>query len=107
MSAPRDRLQALAGCADAAGLRSAIARMCAEFGTVTNMDILTIAEADKRRALCFLRLESSAQELRLMTACGVPRFGEDLLVIVDLACAAPPADRDPGAAQPVRLLTTA
>lgn len=107
MSAPQDRLQALAGCADAASLRSAVGLLCAEFGKVTNMDILTMAESEKRRALCFLRLESAAQELRLMAACGVPRFGEDLLVIVDLVCAAPPADPGPEAAQPARLLTIA
>jgi hypothetical protein len=92
MSSRRDRLQSLAGCADTASLRSAVGLLCAEFGKVTSMDILTMAEAEKRRALCFLRLESSAQELRLMTACGVPRFGEDLLVIVDLARTAPRAD---------------
>jgi hypothetical protein len=43
-----------------------------------------MAEAEKRRALCFLRLESEAQERRLMEALGASRLGEDLLVIVDL-----------------------
>jgi len=92
MSVPLDRLQSLAGCGDTASLRSAVGQMCAEFGKVTNMDILTMAEAEKHWALCFLRLESSAQERQLMTACGVPRFGEDLLVIVDLARATPHAN---------------
>ena len=39
---------------------------------------------EKRRALCFLRLESEAQERQLMSSLGVPRFGNDVLVIVDL-----------------------
>jgi hypothetical protein len=41
--------------------------------------------AKKRRALCLLRLGSAAQEERLMTSVGAARFGDDLLVIVDLA----------------------
>lgn len=51
---------------------------------MTHIDILTMAEAERRRALCFLRLESVAQERQLMTTLGVRRFGEDLLMVVDL-----------------------
>ena len=46
-------------------------------------------EAEKRRALCFLRLESQAQESELMASLGVTRFGNDVLVIVDLPAGAP------------------
>ncbi len=80
-----DRLTALAGCGDTASLRSAVSELCAEFGKVTRIDILTMSEAEKRQALCFLRLESAAQERQLMTNLGASRFGDDLLVIVDLA----------------------
>lgn len=80
----QERLQSLRACRDTLTLRSAIGELCAEFGKVTRIDILTMAEAQKRRALCFLRLESQAQELRLMASLGVSRFGEDLLVVVDL-----------------------
>ena len=80
-----ERLKSLAGCGDVASLRSAVSELCAEFGNVTRIDILTMAEAERRRALCFLRLESEAQERRLMNSLGVCRFGNDLLVIVDLA----------------------
>jgi len=80
----RDRLHSLEDCGDAASLRSAVGELCAEFGRVTRIDILTMAEAEKRRALCFVRLESEAQELRLMASLGVARFGNDVLVIVDL-----------------------
>ena len=80
----RERLQSLEGCGDADSLRSAVGELCAEFGKVTRIDILTMAEADKRQALCFLRLESEAQEMRLMASLGASRFGEDVLVVVDV-----------------------
>ena len=79
-----DRLKALAGCGDTVRLKSAIHELCAEFGRVTSIDILTMSEAEKRLALCFLRLESEAQELRLMSSLGVSRFGSEVLVVVDL-----------------------
>ena len=79
-----ERLKTLGGCSDPAGLRSALRELCTEFGRLTRLDVFTMAEAEKRRALCFLRLESEAQERQLMTALGAARLGEDLLVIVDL-----------------------
>jgi hypothetical protein len=84
MTLAAERLKALAGCGDAASLRSAVSELCTGFGKVTRMDIFTMAEAQKRRALCFLRLESEAEERRLMSTLGASRMGEDLLVIVDL-----------------------
>ena len=81
----RERVESLACCCDTASLRSAISELCAEFGKITRIDILTMAEAEKRRALCFLRLESEAQEKQLMSSLGASRFGNDVLVIVDLA----------------------
>jgi hypothetical protein len=89
VSASPDRLKSLAGCGDAASLRSAVGALCAEFGKVLRMDIFTMAEAEKRRALCLLRLESPAQESELMTSLGASRFGDDVLVIVDLPANAP------------------
>ena len=80
----RERLESLGGCADVGSLRSAVTDVCAEFGKVTKIDVLMMTEAQKRRALCFLRLESSAQEQLLIADLGATRLGEDLLVIVDL-----------------------
>ena len=80
-----ERLKALTGCDDPDRLKSAIHELCAEFGKVTSMDILTLSEAEQRRALCFLRLESEAQEIELMSRLGVSRFGNEVLVVVDLA----------------------
>jgi hypothetical protein len=86
-SAAADRLKPFAGCHDVGSLNSAVREMCAEFGKVTHIDILTMAEAEKRRALCFLRLESEAQERQLMASLDACRFGNDVLVIVDLPSA--------------------
>ena len=80
----RDRLESLAGCGDTATLRSAVSDLCAEIGKVTRIDMFTMAEAEKRRALCFLRLESEAQEAQLIVSLGGSRFGNDVLVVVDL-----------------------
>ena len=80
----RDRLESLAGGGDTATLRSAVSDLCAEIGKVTRIDMFTMAEAEKRRALCFLRLESEAQEAQLIVSLGGSRFGNDVLVVVDL-----------------------
>jgi hypothetical protein len=37
--------------------------------------------------VCFLRLESESQESRLMASLGWGRFGQDVLVVVDLSAA--------------------
>jgi hypothetical protein len=83
----RDPLKSLAGCADVATLSCAVRELCAGFGKVIRIDVLTMAEAEQRRALCFLRLESADQEEQLMSSLGASRFGDDVLVIVDLPAA--------------------
>ena len=83
-AALRGWLESLTGCCDAAGVRSAVTSLCADFGKVTQIDVLTLALEEKRQAVCLLRLESNAQEKRLMSSLGISRFGDDLLVIVDL-----------------------
>ena len=80
----RERLKSITGCCDVATLKSAVSELCTEFGRVTRIDVFTMTEAQKRRALCFLRLESPAQECELMTTLGASRFGEDVLVVLDL-----------------------
>jgi hypothetical protein len=81
--------QSLAGCCDAAGVRSAVGELCAQYGKVVRLDVLTMARAQKRQALCFMRLESPAQEQDLIAGLGAARFGDDLLVIVDLDMSRP------------------
>lgn len=84
MSTCAERLKSLTGCGDVASLRSALQELCTEFGKVTRLDVLTLAEAERRRALCLLRLESAAEEQQLMTTLRASRFGDDVLIVVDL-----------------------
>jgi hypothetical protein len=84
----REQLKSLAECKDVASLRTTIHEFCAGLGEIAHMDILTMKQPGKRQALCFLRLESAAQEQQLMTNLGVTRFGNELLCVVDL-----PADQ--------------
>jgi hypothetical protein len=84
MRTSADQLKSLANCSDVASLRSALEALCTEFGRLTRLDVLTLAEAERRRALCLLRLESAAQEQQLMTTLSASRFGDDVLIVVDL-----------------------
>ena len=77
-------LKDLVQCGDVRSLESALRTLCAEYGSVSQLDILTMIDAGKRKAVCLLRLDSSEQEQNLMTKLGAGRFGEDLCVVVDL-----------------------
>jgi hypothetical protein len=80
----RDWLKALAGCKDVASLRSTVHELCTGLGEISHFDVLTLSRSGKHQALCFLRLESAAQEQQLMANLGVTRFGNELLFVVDL-----------------------
>ena len=77
-------LKDLTQCGDVGSLQSALRALCSEFGSVSQLDILTMIDAGKRQAVCLLRLDSAEQEQNLMTTLGAGRFGEDLCVVVDL-----------------------
>lgn len=95
----RDLLKSLTECSDVANLRAAICELSSEFGEIARMEILTVKRPGKRQALCLLRLESAAQERRLLANPGVTRFGSELLYVVDLPAdparlAEPDSDHD-------------
>ena len=71
-------------CTDAAGLNRAIQELCTESGIVARIDIRTLVKSGKRQALCFLRIDSAAQQEQLMRTLGLTRCDDDLLLIVDL-----------------------
>ena len=83
-------LKDLALCGDAGSLGSVLRALCSEFGSVSRLEILTMTDAGKRRAVCLLRVASPAQEPELMAKLGANRFGEDLCVVVDLSAPAQP-----------------
>jgi hypothetical protein len=78
-------LPTLAACRDVETLRAEIRSLCADFGPPSNIEILTMVEAGKRRAVCLMRLETAAQEARMAAKLGIGRFGDDLFVVVELA----------------------
>jgi hypothetical protein len=80
----RVQLDALVSRGDPGELQSALREVCGQFGKVVSLDVVTMAEAGKRHALSFLRLESQAQESALMASLGALRFGGEVLVVVDL-----------------------
>jgi len=88
----RDLLKSLAGCEDLASLKGTIAELFTQFGEIAQMDLLTMTQPGKRQALCFLRLASAAQEQQAIANLGVTRFGNELLLVVDLPAAQAHAD---------------
>jgi len=89
---------ALAGCKDVTNLRSAIRERFTEFGEIAQLDILIMHQPERRQALCFVQLESAAQERQLMANLGGARFGNELLFVVDLPTEAKLAER-PGSSE--------
>jgi len=75
---------ALAGCKDVASVRSAIHELCTGFGELSHLDVFALSRSGKHQALCFFRFESAAQERQLMASLGASRFGNDLLLVVDV-----------------------
>lgn len=78
-------IPALAHCRDVASLKTELQSLCAAYGSAPHIDILTMVEAGKRRAVCLLRLETAVQEERMAAQFGLGRFGDDLFVVVELA----------------------
>lgn len=77
-------LDSLQNCADVNSLRLGLRSLCARFGSIAQLDILTARQAGKLQAICFLRMDSPAQEQQVMSELGIGRFGGDLVVVVDL-----------------------
>ena len=108
----------LCKCADIAALRTALQEMCAPFGTVRRMDILTAVHEGRQQAICFLRMATPEQEqalMRLLGICflrmatpeqeqalmrllGVGRFGGEIVFVVDLDAPPPSEDSGPSSA---------
>ncbi len=77
-------LQELSHCGDVRSLESALRAFCSGFGSVSHLDVLSMVGAEKRQAVCLLRLNSPEQERALMARLGAIRFGDDLCVVVEM-----------------------
>ena len=82
MSSPE--LDQLDGRHDLAGLRAALHDLCSRFGSVRHLTILPAHHVGRQQALCFLRMASSEDEARIMTALGIGRFGGELVLVLNL-----------------------
>ena len=82
MSSPE--LDLLDGQHDLAGLRAALHDLCSRFGSVRHLTILPANHVGRQQALCFLRMASSEDETRIMTALGIGRFGGELVLVLNL-----------------------
>src|SRR6185369_5573070 len=79
----------LGRCGDIQSLRTALVHLCSGFGPLSNLEILTMKEAGRRRAVCLLRLASMERQKELMATLGASRFGDQACVVVDM----PPQDQ--------------
>ena len=74
----------LSPCTDVKSLESEMLTLCSEFGSLSQLDILTMIDSGKRQAVCLLRLDSPTHEQGLISKLGAVRFGDDLCIIVDM-----------------------
>ena len=78
------KLEHLRHCADATALRVAVLMLCSRFGAVMRLDVLPAHQGSRSQALCFLRMATTDQEDELIKQMGLGRFGEDVVLIVEL-----------------------
>ncbi len=77
-------LEKLKNCTEIAHLRTTLRSICDQYGSISQLDILSAFQAGKHQALCFLRMNSVEEENHLMAALGVGRFAGNLVVVVDM-----------------------
>lgn len=81
---PKDTLVELQEHDNAESLTPALHNLCSHFGQVEKLVVLTARHEGAQQAICFLRLESMHQEQILMRELGVGKFGEEIVIVVDL-----------------------
>jgi hypothetical protein len=79
---------------DVSSLKSALHQLCGQFGRIARLDILTAMHEGTKQAICFMRMERPEQELQLMKALGVGRFGGEVVFVLNLNV--PVASEDAG-----------
>lgn len=70
--------------ADSETLTPVLHGLCSHFGAVEKLVVLTAKHEGSKQAICFLRLASEDQEQALMQSLGGEKFGEQVVIVVDL-----------------------
>jgi hypothetical protein len=86
-------LDALQQCTSISNLRAALGALCSRYGQVHALNIMPSGQPGRRQALCFLRMQTSDQEQRLMHALGIGRFAGGLVLVVSLRPALPTGEQ--------------
>jgi hypothetical protein len=81
---PAHGLQDLQQYTNAEALTPALRGLCNHFGPVEKLVVLTAMHEGTKQAICFLRLASEDQEQALMKSLGAEKFGEEVVIVVDL-----------------------
>lgn len=85
-------LDLLQHCVSISSLRVLLQALCSSHGQLQRLDIVPAARVGRRQALCFLRMQTAAQEHSLIRALGIGRFGGELVLVVNLASPEPEGD---------------
>lgn len=80
---------------DVSSLKSALHQLCGQFGRIARLDILTAMHEGTKQAICFMRMERPEQELQLMKALGVGRFGGEVVFVLNLNVSVASEDAGP------------
>lgn len=70
---------------DLVSIKSTLYAICSRFGIVNKLNVLLAKQGERRQALCFLRMESTEQEQKVMQYLEVKRLSGYLVVIVNLS----------------------
>lgn len=65
-------------------LKQSLRAICSTFGVVTKLEVLLAKQVGKRRALCFLGMQTLEQEQVLMRELQLGQFGGDVVAIIEL-----------------------
>jgi hypothetical protein len=91
----------LGPCSDVVAVSEALLKLCAPYGAVVKLQILTASYQGRQHALCFLSLTPPEAEERLMLAIGAQRCDGRLTVVVQLQPAIQPIQLRPSTAKPL------
>lgn len=65
-------------------LKQSLRAICSAYGVVTKLEVLLAKQVGKRRALCFLGMQTLEQEQVLMRELQLGQFGGDVVAIIEL-----------------------